>query len=268
VVGGAVAVGAAVVVGAGVVVGGGVVHLAAPATQTVAQQTPEPSRQACSSGTGSQVKPCPGRQNQQLWSPPKRVTQSAVVQHWVVGSMQPAVCTPATIRVQHSWPVPQGGSHAPGAWVVVGGGAVVGATQLPPMHWFGARQQTSPQQGESQQPSLAQQDWPGAQQGVCRSCRQMLSLRQQTTSPMQLAPDGQHSPPQHCEASSQQSSPQMVLPVGQQRPPAVQAPLQQPSREQVVTNSAQGSGGGVVGTGARVVEDVGCCRMSGSGRLP
>jgi hypothetical protein len=41
--------------------------------------------------------------------------------------------------------------------VVVGGGAVVGGKQLPPTHWFGARQHTSPQQGPSQQPSIGQQ---------------------------------------------------------------------------------------------------------------
>jgi hypothetical protein len=84
---------------------------------------------------------------------------------------------------------------------------------------------------------------------------------------MQLAPDGQHSPPQHCLASSQQSSPQMVMPVGQQRPSAVQAPLQQPSIAQMVMNSAQGLGAGVVMTGAWVVA-VGGWRMGGLGRLP
>jgi hypothetical protein len=48
----------------------------------------------------------------------------------------------------------------------------------------------------------------------------------------------------------------------------VQAPLQQPSREQVVAWFAQGSGGGVVGRGAAVVVVVGDWRRGGRDRLP
>jgi hypothetical protein len=88
------------------------------------------------------------------------------------------------------------------AVVVVGGGGVVGSTQALPRHWLGGRQQLPLQQVPLQQPSVGQQVWPAAQQGVSGSWRQSWAVGQQVSSspgpsPMHSVPAGQHSPSQH-----------------------------------------------------------------------
>jgi hypothetical protein len=73
---------------------------------------------------------------------------------------------------------------------------VVGNAQTSLVQMLGEGQQAPPQQGPVQHPS-SQQFSPGPQHGVRGSRRHTLALQQHTTSPMQIAPSGHHSPSQH-----------------------------------------------------------------------